>query len=112
MEVREPDAKYISKALLETEVGLTPVDWVIVRLDEITDSERPISYGIVQTGPRLQNGVPCLRVVDIHDGKTQLDDLITTSEEISNAYRRTKLREGCAASGKSRGVRAGSEVTC
>lgn len=92
--MNEPSAKYLPKALHETEVGPTSFEWKIFRLDEITDRERPISYGIVQTGPRIQNGVPCLRVVDIRDGKIQLDDLITTSEEISNAYRRTKLREG------------------
>lgn len=94
MEVRETNAKYFSNALRETEVGPIPLDWSIVSLDEITDSERPISYGIVQTGPRIQNGVPCLRVVDIQNGKILHGDLITTSEEISNAYRRTKLREG------------------
>ena len=92
--MREPSARYLSRAMRETDVEPTPVDWVIVRLDEIADPDRPISYGIVQTGPRLLNGVPCLRVVDIQDGKIQLDDLITTSEEISSAYRRTKLREG------------------
>jgi len=94
MEVKEPSATYRLGALRETEVGPVPADWNIVRLGEITDPDRPISYGIVQTGPRVLNGVPCLRVVDIQDGKVQLDDLITTSTEISNSYRRTKLREG------------------
>ncbi len=94
MEVNEPNAQYLPKAQRETEVGPIPIDWEIARLDEITDRERPISYGIVQTGPRIQNGVPCLRVVDIQDGRIRVDDLITTSEEISSAYRRTKLREG------------------
>lgn len=92
--MREPNARCLLSSLHETEVGPVPIDWSIVRLEEITDPERPISYGIVQTGPRIQNGVPCLRVVDIQDGKIHLDDLITTSEEISNAYKRTKLRDG------------------
>lgn len=93
MEVKEPSALYLPNAQRETEVGPIPVDWEIARLDEITDRERPISYGIVQTGPRVQNGIPCLRVVDIQDGKIRAADLITTTDEISNAYRRTKLRK-------------------
>ncbi|APO96820.1 hypothetical protein OR60_08700 [Xanthomonas vesicatoria] len=95
MGVNQRRAKFLRAAeLRETEVGPTPIDWLIVRMDELTDAERPISYGIVQTGRHVQNGVPCLRVMDIHKGKVKLDDLITTTEEISNAYRRTKLRAG------------------
>ncbi|MBI3348273.1 MAG: restriction endonuclease subunit S [Burkholderiales bacterium] len=81
-------------ATKESEVGPIAADWSIVQLDTITDPERPISYGIVQTGPRIQNGIACLRVVDISDGQIRQDDLITTSFEIGNSYRRTTLRAG------------------
>jgi type I restriction enzyme S subunit len=78
----------------QTEVGPIPQDWEVRRLAEITDPQRPISYGIVQTGANVPNGIPCLRVVDINEGQISKLDLITTTKEISDAYRRTVLRAG------------------
>lgn len=92
--MRAPRPHYRVDAIKESEVGPIGADWWIAQLGEITEPERPISYGIVQTGPRIQNGIACLRVVDISDGKIHQDDLITTSVEISDSYRRTKLRTG------------------
>ncbi|HHC3969354.1 TPA: restriction endonuclease subunit S [Klebsiella pneumoniae] len=77
-----------------TEVGIIPEDWFVEPLTIITEPKRPISYGIVQTGPSVINGVPCIRVVDISNGKIQTDNLITTSEKISASYRRTILKKG------------------
>ncbi|CNJ38974.1 restriction endonuclease subunit S [Yersinia mollaretii] len=77
-----------------TEVGVIPEDWSVEPLTIITEPKRPISYGIVQTGPCVVNGVPCIRVVDISNGKIQTDNLITTSEKISASYRRTTLKKG------------------
>ncbi|PHZ53287.1 restriction endonuclease subunit S [Enterobacter hormaechei] len=76
-----------------TEVGVIPKDWAVEPLSMITEPKRPISYGIVQTGPSVVNGVPCIRVVDISNGKIQTDNLITTSEKISASYRRTVLQK-------------------
>ena len=78
----------------QTEVGLIPEDWEIQTLGNLTDAQRPISYGIVQTGPATPNGVKCLRVVDIEDGQINKNNLITTTQTISNAYKRTILRAG------------------
>ena len=77
-----------------TEVGVIPEDWTIEALSAITEPSRPISYGIVQTGPAVINGIPCIRVVDISNGKIQTGNLITTSGKISESYRRTILQEG------------------
>lgn len=51
-------------------------------------------YGIIQTGRRIPNGIKCIRVLDIVDGRIKDDHLITTSKEISNAYKRTVLISG------------------
>ena len=75
-----------------TEVGVIPEDWKVLTLGEITQSKRPISYGIVQTGPRVDGGVRCLRVVDISNGVISKVNLITTTTGISNSYRRTQLQ--------------------
>ncbi|MET4424264.1 restriction endonuclease subunit S [Bradyrhizobium sp. RT3a] len=78
----------------QTGVGVVPVDWDVRRLDDATEPHRPICYGIVQTGPNVQNGVPCLRVVDINDGIISKTELIRTSTRISDSYRRTVLKAG------------------
>ena len=78
----------------QTGVGVIPEEWEVRPLAQITDPKRPIGYGIVQTGPRVTNGVRCVRVVDIENGQVNGDDLITTSQEISAAYKRTLLAEG------------------
>ena len=75
----------------QTEVGVIPEDWAVTALAKLTDAHRPISYGIVQTGPNVQNGIRCLRVLDINNGKINKTDLITTSKSISDAYKRTVL---------------------
>lgn len=77
-----------------TEVGVIPEEWEVTRLAEITEPQRPISYGIVQTGPSVISGVPCLRVMDINDGKINKSNLITTTRQISDAYKRTVLKNG------------------
>ena len=78
----------------QTEVGVIPEDWHIQPLGLLTDSSRPISYGIVQTGPNVANGVRCLRVLDIENGRINKSDLITTTREISTSYKRTILKAG------------------
>jgi type I restriction enzyme, S subunit len=78
----------------QTEVGVIPEDWKIDSLNNLTQPNRPISYGIVQTGNHVQNGVKCIRVLDITNGRIYDENLITTSEEISNSYKRTILIPG------------------
>jgi type I restriction enzyme, S subunit len=77
-----------------TDVGEIPADWVVRDLGSLTDPQRPISYGIVQTGPQIPNGVRCLRVLDIENGRVNTRDLITTSKAISDSYKRTQLELG------------------
>ncbi|WP_165726895.1 restriction endonuclease subunit S [Pseudoalteromonas sp. SA25] len=57
-------------------------------------SIKNISYGIVQTGEYIDDGVPCIRVVDLTKAKINKKTLIKTSNEISNSYRKTILEEG------------------
>lgn len=76
-----------------TKLGWIPEDWSIQRLSDLAQKERPISYGIVQTGEPVENGIRCVRVTDIVDGRIDLESLITTSKKISDGYKRTLLRE-------------------
>ena len=86
----------LSTKQVKTDIGIIPSDWEVRTLSDITEGARPISYGIVQTGDEVTNGVRCIRVVDIKDGHIDDSALITTSQEISDSYSRTILREGDA----------------
>ena len=66
--------------------------WWKKPLQDLT--EKSITYGIVQTGDSVEGGVKCVRVVDLTKPKIILDELITTTEEISRSYKRTILVEG------------------
>lgn len=66
-----------------------PEGWSATSIKEI--SSTPVSYGVVQTGEPVENGVPCVRVVDMSKGRLVPSNMITTSHEISNSYKRTIL---------------------
>jgi type I restriction enzyme, S subunit len=69
-----------------------PHDWQVETLGELVKKNRPIGYGVVQTGPSVTDGVPCVRVVDLTNGNLSPENMITTSQEISHAYKRTILQ--------------------
>ena len=56
--------------------------------------KRKIGYGIVQSGQSTGNGVPIIKVNNIISGLESINDLDTTSHEISEKYSRTILRGG------------------
>lgn len=56
--------------------------------------KRKIGYGIVQPGQSTGNGVPIIKVNNIISGLESINDLDTTSHEISEKYSRTILRGG------------------
>jgi type I restriction enzyme S subunit len=66
--------------------------WDSVPLDDLTEEDTPITYGVVKPG---DNGeVPFVRGGDIADGRVLMSQLRTISREISQQYRRTLLRGG------------------
>jgi type I restriction enzyme S subunit len=71
-----------------------PKGWRTVPLDELIDQERGISYGVVQRGPHIEDGVPVVRISNFGDCRFDGRDVVRTSSEISDAYRRTILRGG------------------
>jgi type I restriction enzyme, S subunit len=62
------------------------------RLSELSD--KAISYGIVQTGEFIEGGVSCVRVVDLTRREIRLEHMVTTTQEISQSYKKTILEEG------------------
>lgn len=57
-------------------------------------SIKPISYGIVQTGELVKQGIPCVRVIDLTARNLNPQKMITTSDEINQSYKRTILEKG------------------
>jgi type I restriction enzyme S subunit len=68
----------------------------LVPLKRVVDPDRPITYGIVQAGPDVGDGVPYIRPVDMsdHGGVADLRELRTTSPEIAAQYSRSSVRRG------------------
>ncbi len=66
-----------------------------IPLKRLVDPGRPITYGIVQAGEDVVDGVPYIRPVDM-DGHRGVNpsSLRTTSPEIAAAYTRSALRPG------------------
>lgn len=71
-----------------------PNDYSLTPLKSLVDSNRGITYGIVQRGEDCDNGVPVLRISDVIDGEIQLEKLKRTSHAVSEKYSRTILKGG------------------
>jgi type I restriction enzyme S subunit len=68
--------------------------WETVPLEQLVEAERGISYGIVQPGSAVSDGVPIVRVSDIRNGRISTADPLKVSRAIETAYSRTRLRGG------------------
>jgi type I restriction enzyme S subunit len=53
-----------------------------------------ISYGIVQPGQAMDDGVPIIRVQNVNNGTLNLSEVMKISPKISNNYKRTILKGG------------------
>jgi len=72
--------------------SLIPSSWEEQALGDL--SATPITYGVVQPGPNVPNGVPFVRGGDFPDGKIEVGSLRTIGYDVANQYRRTQLRGG------------------
>ena len=66
--------------------------WIQVRLDELTESDSPITYGVVKPGD--PGNVLFIRGGDLVDGRILDRQLRTITSEVSDQYKRTLLRGG------------------
>ena len=70
---------------------MVPNGWNFKELAEVCS--KPISYGIVQTGSEVNEGIPCVRVVDLTKQKLKTSEMILTSQEIHQSYKKTILQK-------------------
>ena len=85
------EAKALFQAALKEMLEPKEV-WEEKKLEDIVDSNCPISYGIVQQGDHIEGGVPVVRPVDLNQKYVSVDRLKCTTQSISSSYKRTILR--------------------
>ena len=73
-------------------LGEIPAHWDVKRLHHLLDPVKPLSYGILLPGPRLDDGVPYIGAGDVAPGKLRLESLPRTTREIAAAYPRTQMQ--------------------
>lgn len=78
----------------DSPLGWIPKAWGSAMLDELTESDSPITYGVVKPGPEVDGGVAFVRGGDIYGGRILVDQLRTIGADVSREYRRTLLRGG------------------
>src|SRR5271166_5029962 len=69
-------------------------EWRLARLGDLVEPSRGISYGIVQPGFPVVDGVPIIRVSDVRDGRIAVNDPLRVAQSVEAAYTRTRLRGG------------------
>ena len=76
-------------------LGDIPAHWEVKPLKRCIDPGTSISYGIVQPGPHVEDGVPFVQTTNISGtGDFALDRLQRTTFEIESAYPRSRIKPG------------------
>ncbi len=69
-------------------------DWETVKLEDVTDADCSLSYGIVQPGHELPAGLPIVRPVDLTSKVIGLRNLKRIAPELAESYKRSALQGG------------------
>jgi type I restriction enzyme, S subunit len=77
-----------------SELPELPEGWCWASLSSLSDAQRDIPYGIVQTGDESEGGVPTVRCGDIKGFSIDAGKLKRVSPEIEREYARTRLVGG------------------
>jgi type I restriction enzyme, S subunit len=71
-----------------------PKGWKMITLSELTEPERPITYGVLKPGPNYSKGIPLLKIENIQCKTINTNNLHQISPELSKQYKRTILKGG------------------
>lgn len=69
-----------------------PASWDEKSLGEL--SATPITYGVVQPGPNVADGIPFVRGGDFPNGTIDIGSLRKIGADVASQYRRTQLKGG------------------
>lgn len=82
----------VKPGYVRTDVGIIPSSWALCNLERIC-KER-ITYGIVQCGPDIENGIPYIRVSDMNGPELDVSGMLRTSPMIAARFLRSRVQEG------------------
>lgn len=68
--------------------------WEMKPLVKVVQSDTIITYGIVQAGPHIENGIPYVRTGDIKNDQIIEPGLLRTSPDIAKKYKRSEVYAG------------------
>jgi type I restriction enzyme S subunit len=75
-------------------LGKVPKHWKCSRLKHLIEEGTSISYGIVQPGEPLEEGVPFVQTTNMSSGDFAIESLQKTTAAIANQYPRSTLSGG------------------
>jgi type I restriction enzyme S subunit len=88
-------SKYEEPSAPDTsELPELPEGWARATIHQLNSAVRPISYGVLQPGDDLDEGVPLVRVCDVADGRVAIEQLKRIAPAISSQFQRTILQGG------------------
>jgi type I restriction enzyme, S subunit len=75
-------------------LGEIPACWEVGELRRLNRKGTSITYGIVQAGPHVENGVPYIRTSDMAGEVLPRTGYQRASREVDAAYQRSKIATG------------------
>ncbi|MDE8651484.1 restriction endonuclease subunit S [Novosphingobium album (ex Liu et al. 2023)] len=75
-------------------LGEIPAHWELQPLKQLADPDTSITYGIVQAGPDIPDGIPYIRTSDMSGEELPEAGYLRTSPEIDASYARSKVAAG------------------
>lgn len=66
-----------------------PEEWEVSTLEKLTRSV--ITYGIVQAGPHIPNGIPYIRTGDMSEDFLSIENLLRTTDTIASKFQRSAV---------------------
>jgi type I restriction enzyme S subunit len=75
-------------------LGEVPEGWRVTRLSFSVNPSTSITYGIVQAGPHVEDGIPYIRTGDMSGSSLPDREYPKTSHEIDRSYQRSKVFAG------------------
>jgi type I restriction enzyme M protein len=85
-----------ARAVIDNYRPHVPIDpeWPMMRLEDLVAEDCSLSYGIVQPGDELPDGLPIVRPVDLTSNLIRLAGLKRINPKAAESYKRTTLQGG------------------
>lgn len=68
--------------------------WAHLSLGELTETTRPICYGVLKPGPYVAGGVPLIRIQDMEGDRIETDGHHRISDDLDEEFKRSRLSGG------------------